>query len=57
MAHPEGRTIGVGDADDARLTRSIAQLSKAKALPTTPPVRAVFRRDFLPPLAERPVRA
>jgi NitT/TauT family transport system substrate-binding protein len=56
MAHPEGKTIGIGDADDARLTRSIAQLSKAKALPTTPPLRAVFRRDFLPPLGERPVR-
>jgi NitT/TauT family transport system substrate-binding protein len=56
MAHPEGKTLGIGDADDARLTRSIAQLSRAKALPTTPPVRAIFRRDFLPPLVERPVR-
>jgi NitT/TauT family transport system substrate-binding protein len=54
MAHPEGKTIGVGDANDARLGRSIAQLSAAKALPTTPPVGSVFRRDFLPPLAERP---
>lgn len=56
MAHPDGKTIGIGDADDARLTRSIAQLSRAKTLPTTPPLRAIFRRDFLPPLAERPVR-
>lgn len=56
MAHPEGKTIGIGDADDGRLGRSIAQLSKAKALPTTPPLRTIFRRDFLPPLDERPVR-
>lgn len=56
MAHPEGKTIGIGDADDARLARSIAQLSRSKALPTTPPLRTIFRRDFLPPLAERPVR-
>ncbi len=56
MAHPEGKTIGIGDADDARLARSIAILSKAKALPTTPPLRNIFRRDFLPPLDERPIR-
>lgn len=56
MAHPEGKTIGTGDADDGRLGRSIAQLARAKSLPTTPPLRAIFRRDFLPPLEERPVR-
>jgi NitT/TauT family transport system substrate-binding protein len=56
MAHPEGKTIGIGDADDGRLGRSIAILSKTKGLPTTPPLRAIFRRDFLPPLEERPVR-
>jgi NitT/TauT family transport system substrate-binding protein len=56
MAHPEGKVIGFGDAEDGRLGRSIAQLAKAKSLPTTPPVRAIFRRDFLPPLEERPIR-
>lgn len=56
MAHPEGKTIGIGDADDGRLGRSIALLSSTKHLPTTPPVRTIFRRDFLPPLNERPIR-
>lgn len=56
MAHPEGKTIGIGDADDGRLGRSIAILAKTKGLPTTPPLRAIFRRDFLPPLDERPIR-
>lgn len=56
MAHPEGKIIGIGDADDGRLGRSIAMLSKTKALPTTPPLRSIFRRDFLPPLDDRPVR-
>jgi NitT/TauT family transport system substrate-binding protein len=56
MAHPEGKTLGTGDADDARLGRSIAVLARTKGLPTTPPLRSVFRRDFLPSLEERPVR-
>lgn len=56
MAHPEGKIIGIGDVDDARLARSITQLAAAKALPTVPPVPTIFRRHFLPPLADRPVR-
>jgi NitT/TauT family transport system substrate-binding protein len=56
MAHPEGKTIGIGDADDARLSRSIAALARANRLPTVPPVRNIFRHEFLPPLDERPVR-
>lgn len=57
MAHPESKTMGIGDADDTRLGGAIAQLAKAKALPTVPPLRSVFRRDFLPPLSERLVKA
>jgi NitT/TauT family transport system substrate-binding protein len=53
MAHPEGARIGIGDMDDARLERLIAQIVKVKRLPRTPDVREVFDRSFLPPLAQR----
>lgn len=53
MAHPEGARIGIGDMDDGRLSRLIAQLVQVKRLPRTPPVREVFDRSFLPPLAQR----
>jgi NitT/TauT family transport system substrate-binding protein len=53
MAHPEGARIGVGDMDDERLARLIAQIVQVKRLPRTPGVREVFDRSFLPPLAQR----
>lgn len=53
MAHPEGARIGVGDMDDQRLARLIAQIVQVKGLPRTPGVREVFDRSFLPPLAQR----
>lgn len=53
MAHPEGRTIGVGDMDDARLERLIALIVETKKLPRKPAVREVFDRSFLPPDQER----
>ncbi|MFM2066062.1 MAG: hypothetical protein RLZZ584_971 [Pseudomonadota bacterium] len=53
MAHPEGARIGVGDMDDERLARLIAQIVRVKSLPRTPAVREVFDRSFLPPLAQR----
>lgn len=53
MAHPEGARIGIGDMDDERLARFIAQIVQVKRLPRTPSVREVFDRSFLPPLAQR----
>ena len=53
MAHPEGRTIGIGDMDDQRLQRLIERLVRVKRLPRTPTVREVFDRSFLPPLEMR----
>ncbi|MBV9077707.1 MAG: ABC transporter substrate-binding protein [Methylobacteriaceae bacterium] len=53
MSHPEGRTIGIGDVDDARFKRSIAIVTEAEGLPRVPAPEEVFSRAFLPPLAER----
>jgi len=53
MAHPEGKRIGVGDMDDARLGRLIALIVETKKLPRTPSLREVFDRSFLPPDQER----
>ncbi len=53
MAHPEGARIGIGDMDDERLSRLIAQIVRVKKLPRTPDVREVFDRAFLPPAAQR----
>lgn len=53
MAHAEGKRLGIGDVDDARLARSIALIADTNGLPKAPAVREVFVRDFLPPLAER----
>ncbi len=53
MAHAEGRRIGIGDVDDARLMRSIAMLAATNGLPRVPDLKDVYSRAFLPPLAER----
>jgi len=53
MAGAEGRRIGIGDVDDARLTRSIAVLAETNKLPRVPAARELFTRDYLPPLADR----
>lgn len=49
----ENERLGMGDLDDARLTRSIGIVVEGYDLPTTPEASAVFNRAFLPPLAER----
>lgn len=53
MAHAEGRQLGIGDADPARLARAIALMAATRGLPRVPTVDEVFVRDFLPPLAQR----
>ena len=53
MAHPDGRRLGIGDVDDARLARSIATMVATKSLRRIPATREIFRREFLPPRRER----
>jgi len=53
MSHWEGRRLGIGDVDDARLQRAIALIAETNKLPRVPAAREVFTRDFLPPEAER----
>lgn len=53
MFTPEVATAGVGDVNDERLKRSVAQLAGVFELPRQPAPGEVFDRRFLPPLAER----
>ncbi len=53
MAHPEGARIGLGDMDDARLSRMIERIVSVKRLPRKPAPAEVFDRSFLPLPAER----
>lgn len=56
MAHAEGRRLGIGAVDPARLERSIAALAAANGLARVPPGTEVFNPSFLPP-PERRVRS
>lgn len=53
MFTPEVAVAGVGDINDERLKRSVAQLAGVFELPRQPAPAEVFDRRFLPPLAER----
>lgn len=53
MFTPEVATAGVGDVNDDRLRRSVAQLAGVFELPRQPAPGEVFDRRFLPPLSER----
>ena len=53
MGHPDGRTRGIGDVDDARLGRAIALIARTNALPRVPALHEVFTRDHLPVPGER----
>ncbi|MTH65658.1 ABC transporter substrate-binding protein [Paracoccus shanxieyensis] len=53
MQSPESQRIGLGDLDDARLTRAIDIVAEGYELPAKPEASAVFTRDFLPPQEER----
>lgn len=53
MFTPEVAAAGVGDINDERLKRSVAQLAGVFELPRQPAPSEVFDRRFLPPLAER----
>lgn len=44
---------GIGDIDPARMRASIELTARSRRLPSQPGVEQVFRRDLLPPLAER----
>jgi len=53
MATPEAKQIGIGDVDDARLSRAIAVIAESYELAKPPAPSRVFDRSFLPPIAER----
>ncbi len=57
MATPETMQLGAGDVSDERMTRAIAQIAEAFELKTTPSVKEVFDRSFLPPRAQRNLTA
>ncbi|KAF7598872.1 MAG: hypothetical protein CGU28_09775 [Candidatus Dactylopiibacterium carminicum] len=57
MLTPETASIGLGDVDDTRMSRAIAQLDQSYGLPRSPAPAEVFDRSFLPPKAERMVKA
>lgn len=50
---PEARSAGLGDVDDARLTRSVDIIAQAFELSRKPGANEVFDRSFLPAKAER----
>ena len=54
---PEAAEIGVGDIKDDRMTRAITQLDESYGLPRSPAPAEVFNRSFLPPRAERIMKA
>lgn len=57
MLTPEAAEIGMGDVKDDRLTRSIQQINESYGLPRSPAAGEVFNRSFLPPRADRIVKA
>lgn len=54
MSHPEIADIGLGDVDDERLQKNIDIVVEANQLESTPEVRAIFDRSFLPERSTRP---
>ncbi len=57
MITPEAADIGMGDIKDDRMVRAIGQLNESYGLPRIPTPGEVFNRSFLPPKAERMVKA
>ncbi len=53
MAGGEGKTLGIGAIDEARLARSTALIAETNKLPRVPAPGEVFTPDFLPPMADR----
>ncbi|MDO9488234.1 MAG: ABC transporter substrate-binding protein [Sphingomonadaceae bacterium] len=53
MAHPEGATIGIGDADERRLGRSIEAMVETKGLAQTPATNRIWTPVYLPPRSTR----
>ena len=54
---PEAAEIGLGDVNDARMSRAIAQIVDSYELGRTPSPAEVFDRSFLPPKSARLVKS
>lgn len=57
MLTPEVASAGLGDVNDARFARSIAQVKEGFELARAPVASEIFDRRFLPPAAERKIAA
>jgi len=54
---PESRNVGIGDVDSERFERATRLIVEAFSLTRQPAMSEVFTRAFLPPRAERNIRA
>ncbi len=54
---PEQAKIGIGDIDDARMSRAIDQVAATFGLTKKPAVSEVFSRNALPPASDRVLKA
>jgi NitT/TauT family transport system substrate-binding protein len=57
MLSKEAAEIGFGDIKDARMAKAIDIVAEAYAMTTKPTPAQVFNRSFLPPVADRTVKA
>jgi NitT/TauT family transport system substrate-binding protein len=53
MSHAEGKVLGIGDIDEARMARSISLVARTNRLARVPVLSEIFDRSFLPPPSER----
>ena len=53
MAHRDGKRLGIGAVDMARLQRSIGLIAVTNGLARTPALADIFQPEFLPPLDQR----
>jgi len=57
VAMPDTRTHGLGDVKKALVEQQIAEVSRTYALKAAPPADAIYDMSFLPPLAQRMLKA
>jgi NitT/TauT family transport system substrate-binding protein len=56
MSHPEAKTLGIGDVDEARFKKSIDIVTETYNSPRKPAVEEIFTRAYLPSKAERSIK-
>jgi NitT/TauT family transport system substrate-binding protein len=53
MSHPEAKTLGIGDVDEARFKKSIDIVTETYGSPRKPAIEEIFVRTYLPAKSER----